>query len=342
MTSSIRSMSIAISFMALSSCKHNAPSSKAKDITHKDELRDKYATIYSDKGQIFFKKCLPESESFDRNCQVDGAIADKSTEDFEKALPEDIQLRNRILCHLKQGSDFVSSTPPPAISPVAEKCKSFGPITSDDLVKAFGVFNYSISPPTTNPGAPPATNPPGGGSIAGMNFIPIQGQSFAIQETEVTRGQWKALMNYYPEAKVTSCTPKVLVDDQPVSCVSSTDAELFADEMNRKNDGHTYRLPTEQEWATAAGDIGGPVYGWCNSSISHPVKKLKAQNGLYDMAGNVWEWTSSYWDGKEGRSLVTRGGGWNDYECHTAIRIDNDLGDRYTNLGFRLLRTPSP
>jgi hypothetical protein len=179
------------------------------------------------------------------------------------------------------------------------------------------------------------------GTGLGMNFIPVPGRSFAMQETEVTRGQWKVLMGYYPEENDQSCTPTVLTDDHPVSCVSALDAEKFADEMTRKNDGHTYRLPSEEEWATAAGDIEGPVYGWCNGNSTHPVKKLKAQNGLYDMVGNVYEWTSSNWDSSSSYR-VFRGGGWIGFPvyCRASNRYNGGPDSRYDDVGFRLLRQP--
>ncbi len=343
MTSSVRSMCIAISFMALASCRHNAPSSKAKDITHKDELRDKYATLYSDKGRVFFKKCLPESQSFDRNCQVDGAIADKSTEDFETALPDDIQLRNRILCHLKQGSDFVSSTPPPATTTIAEKCKSFGPITSDDLAKAFGVFNYSMSPPSTNPGTPPTTTP--GPELPGMRFIPVQGRNFAMAETETTRGQWKAVMGKYPEERPgwNDCALKektIFEDSHPVSCVSWNDANDFARKM-----GHNYRLPTQEEWGYAAGDIKGSTFGWCDTTSTQPVGKLKANNDLYDMVGNVREWTNSLYSlYYASGARIVRGGSLLDsaWDCNSASSNASYPDDRQSYVGFRVVRASSP
>jgi formylglycine-generating enzyme required for sulfatase activity len=180
----------------------------------------------------------------------------------------------------------------------------------------------------------------GGGStsISGMNFISFPGQSFAMQETEVTRGQWKALMGDYPEAIDASCKPKVPSDDHPVVCVSARDAERFADEMTRKNDGYTFRLPSEQEWATAAGNIEGPVYGWCNGDSIHPVKKLMAQNGLYDMVGNVWEWTSSNWDSSSS-FRVMRGGSWGSIPkyCRVSTRSYWRPDKRIISVGFRLL-----
>jgi formylglycine-generating enzyme required for sulfatase activity len=82
------------------------------------------------------------------------------------------------------------------------------------------------------------------------------------------------------------------------------------------------------------------------------VKSLKPNGyGLYDMAGNVWEWcwdwhASGYYGtiGKNpvgpqsGRMRVGRGGGWNNQSenCAVFYRDAFDPADSRTNYGFRL------
>ena len=135
-----------------------------------------------------------------------------------------------------------------------------------------------------------------------------------------------------------------------------------------------YRLPTEAEWEYAYragtttafydGDTSGDgnqsnmdVIGWYQDNAGgqpHPAAQKAANEwGLYDMAGNVEEWT---WDrsasypkgavtdptGDEANSFrVVRGGSWIDTAAHAraAHRAEWDPDHRGGDLGFRLART---
>ena len=69
--------------------------------------------------------------------------------------------------------------------------------------------------------------------------------SFLIGKTEVTQGQWKAVMGSNP-SYFGSCG-----DDCPVDQVSWNDAQEFAQRLSQKT-GKQYRLPSEAEWEYAA------------------------------------------------------------------------------------------
>jgi formylglycine-generating enzyme required for sulfatase activity len=161
----------------------------------------------------------------------------------------------------------------------------------------------------------------------------------------------------------------------PVESVSWEDCQEFLASLNARektDGGWTYRLPTEAEWEYSC--RGGPVFKEdcaCHFYFTAPTNDLSSREanfdgrhpagkgkkgpylarptrvgsyrpnrlGLYDMHGNVWEWTSS----QEGSSRVIRGGGWN-YDaagCAAAYRIGLVPGHRDGRLGFRLLAVPS-
>jgi formylglycine-generating enzyme required for sulfatase activity len=84
---------------------------------------------------------------------------------------------------------------------------------------------------------------------------------------------------------------------------------------------------------------------------THPVgSKLPNELGLYDMTGNVYEWSSD-WYGDYGSDSqtnprypsmssyrVSRGGCWSysAWGCRISVRILNSPGNKGINLGFRL------
>ncbi|MFN3201900.1 MAG: formylglycine-generating enzyme family protein [Bradymonadia bacterium] len=203
---------------------------------------------------------------------------------------------------------------------------------------------------------------------------------FSIGETEVTQGQWRAVMGSNPSAFQT-CG-----DDCPVERVTWFDAVRYLNRVSRieglsecyEGDDYDlaltsiecegYRLPTEAEWALAARPIvaGDAEYrlnevGWFSENSNgspHPVKQLKPNgHGLYDMLGNVWEWTQDWYaplperteENPEGPSSgitrVRRGGCW---KCFPArVRAASRGGDvpayKFDALGLRPVRTlPGP
>jgi formylglycine-generating enzyme required for sulfatase activity/Cdc6-like AAA superfamily ATPase len=170
--------------------------------------------------------------------------------------------------------------------------------------------------------------------------------------------------------------------DHPVVNVSWHDAAAYCQWLSEVT-GRSYRLPTEAEWEKAAGwdEKAGKRwrYPWgddfdpgkCNTREGGPGKATPAGQysragdspyGATDMAGNVWEWTSTKWgadwekpeygypyrpdDGREQREVtefrVLRGGSWYDHQrsARCAYRIRYDPGYRDYFIGFRVAASP--
>nr|VFJ59088.1 MAG: Formylglycine-generating enzyme, required for sulfatase activity, contains SUMF1/FGE domain [Candidatus Kentron sp. FW] len=180
---------------------------------------------------------------------------------------------------------------------------------------------------------------------------------------------------------------------QPVINITWQDANGYADWLS-DHTGRQYRLPTEAEWEYAAragnssryfwGDEENPCayangydksghgshnYPWPHLSCDDewentaPVmgRRLANKFGLFDMSGNVWEWTKDCWhanyrgaptDGSAWEKdnhgncfrRVIRGGSWHDGARH--LRSANrlwSLEDKSTNdIGFRVARNIDP
>jgi formylglycine-generating enzyme required for sulfatase activity len=190
-------------------------------------------------------------------------------------------------------------------------------------------------------------------------------QAFALGKTEVTQGQWKAIMGSNP-SDFQHCG-----DNCPVENVSWNDAQEFIRKLNAQT-GKQYRLPSEAEWeyACRAGqqtaycgsdDIGSVAwYGAYDNPVgnsaesTNPVASRQANAwGLYDMSGNVWEWVEdsyhesyngapadgSAWQGN-GAERMQRGGSWVNWPqvARAASRSRGEPADRSGYYGFRLAR----
>ena len=137
-------------------------------------------------------------------------------------------------------------------------------------------------------------------------------------------------------------------NDHPVTLVSVDDAVSYCAWIGKKT-ARKSRLPTEVEWEKAARGTDGRIFPWGNEwnpeylnsgdrfGATTPVSRFpqgRSPYGLYDMAGNVFEWTASQWNKKNG---VLKGCSWDDLPgtCRAAIRHGRPPQSKHILIGFR-------
>jgi formylglycine-generating enzyme required for sulfatase activity len=187
----------------------------------------------------------------------------------------------------------------------------------------------------------------------------VEVDGFWIMQSEVTNAQYGRCV------EAGACTPPAndrwndaMYAEHPVTGVDWRQASAYAAWAGG-------RLPTDAEWEKACRGTDGRIYPWGDeppnierlnsypSTISDtiPVRSYPpGANGLYDMAGNVWEWTADWYDetyyaqsptanpqGPEsGEWRTLRGGSWNYYDNYVrcAVRFRVEPGFRDGNAGF--------
>lgn len=177
----------------------------------------------------------------------------------------------------------------------------------------------------------------------------VQLKSFWIDKYEVTNDDYK-------ECFVAGvCEPAVFHEDRPTDFSKPRQPAVFVNWEDAKTycDWREGALPTESQWEAAAqGEkLGGAYFGQLyNTGAPEIVGKLEvSSNGLYDMMGNVYEWTLDTYGPVEGsgksessldKNKVVRGGSWNSpsHYLRTSDRIEKDPELRYSDVGFRCVK----
>lgn len=204
--------------------------------------------------------------------------------------------------------------------------------------------------PRSCPDCPPLVNVP----------APPGGRAYALTRTEITFDQWAAC--------VSDGACRGGQDDhgwgrrnRPVINVTWEDARAFAAWMGGRL-GRVCRLPSEAEWEHAAragtstafwwGEATGTGHANCRDCLgakppygTRPAASFKPNPwGLYDMNGNVWEWTADCWTpGAETcGERVIKGGSWYYFSgmSKAGARAHNDARLWSYNIGIRVLCEP--
>ncbi len=204
-------------------------------------------------------------------------------------------------------------------------------------------------------------------------------QNFEMATFETSQLEWFLLMGYNPSffSKKDDCQITFMAINNrrvcphlPVETVSFLEIKEYVDRLNSFDNRYNYRLPTEAEWEYASragaessyhfGDNANALvdYAWFyqNSKLRTQERGKKMPNsfGLYDMHGNVFEWTNDYYSTFNSRAQVdpkvetpaqwriTKGGSWYSGPggLRSAFRCLDEEAFRYSRIGFRLVRFP--
>jgi len=193
-------------------------------------------------------------------------------------------------------------------------------------------------------------------------------RAFYLATHEVTQREWRTVMDGNP-SHFAACGP-----DCPVEMVTFFDVEQFIARLDARSGWPGFRLPTEAEWEYACRAGGKEAFGSSRSLSTDaanfngrlpyggsptgryrgtptPVGSFAANRwGLFDMSGNVWEWTSDahcpYPSGSVADPVATcqspvkviRGGSWffGADSARCGLRYTHRPQDRGFSLGVRL------
>jgi formylglycine-generating enzyme required for sulfatase activity len=240
--------------------------------------------------------------------------------------------------------------PPPPPGQDTEQQKGSPPILRDMVRLPEG--DYSI---VSLPGRSPFENE--------LPRHPVHLDSFYMDRYEVTNEEYKrfcdATGHAYPDYFSNKNYPAGAAR-KPVSMVSWEDADSYARWAGK-------RLPTEFEWEAAAAGTSGRIWPWGNRWVSNEANTRESgegksadvgshpfdisEFGIYDMAGNVSEWTQDWYQSYPGnrrkekeygeRYKVLRGGSSRASKDFASAQFRARLptGFRSDDLGFRCARS---
>ena len=201
-----------------------------------------------------------------------------------------------------------------------------------------------------------------------VHTVIVHLDTFYMDKYEVTNAQFKAFVDANPQWQKDNVVEKFSDHhgylwfwtgtnypagkaNHPVRHVSWYAATAYAEWVGK-------RLPTEAEWEYAArGGLAGQTYPSGNTISTRQANYNRhvgdttavgryAANGygLYDMAGNVWEWCLGKYDWGPWGARVLRGGSWDSPEEDLRVAYRLWLSPTSTDgwFGFRCVRAVTP
>jgi|GEM_PF-6252753 len=200
------------------------------------------------------------------------------------------------------------------------------------------------------------------GNHPGMIFIPTSNAVIGVKNGFASREETEKVMfvsgfwidifpitneQYHQLFHLHTPNPNYSDGNMPVVNVTWFDAHKFSSALGK-------RLPTQEEWEKAARGPYNWIYSFgdkfndsdANIWPAKGPKEVASYNpnpwGLYQMSGNIWEWTSNIYchEIDQYRRIyynLVRGGSWRhcSWGARTTISLCLDLGHRSENVGFR-------
>jgi sulfatase-modifying factor enzyme 1/WD40 repeat protein len=210
------------------------------------------------------------------------------------------------------------------------------------------------------------------GSGGKMRLLPESPSmpKFYIDATPVTQEQYQKVMGVNPSKQKNPTAPVAGVQwvDAVRFCNKCSEMEGLKPSYDLKTwacdvEADGYRLPTEAEWeygcragtktkyffGDSASDLGR--YAWTKQNSEGKVRPVgqKEPNpwDLYDMLGNVWEWTNDWFDSEQ-KQRTLRGGAWDTDASKVEVSLRKKEFPVYTDAcfgvdsnGFRRVKNPT-
>lgn len=227
--------------------------------------------------------------------------------------------------------------------PRAEACSLFRKIVQ------VGALAQVVGPEDA-PAVPRLERTESGLPMALIPGAPVIGIApFWLMCNPVTQALYRRVMNANPS--------RFRGNRRPVEGVTWDEAMRFCERLSAEEpDAPPYRLPTPREWEYAAradhpfpysGSRHWPDVAWSEEDETRPVRAKKPNEwGLFDMSGNVWEWTqpeASILGGSAGGRQVIKGGCFasdpREIEIKASREVEPQAADQ--RIGFRVARSRS-